>query len=61
MSYVNDTYMGIKAEVTLDSYLGIGFGTDMVDTDMIIFQAYSTTPVFNNYYSTDFELPSPES
>ena len=55
---INSTYIGIKAEVALGTYLAIGFSPTMADSDMIVFQAHtSMTPEVADYYSSAYRAP----
>ena len=59
MSYDSTTEMvNYKATLIDNSYLGLGYGSSMTDTDMVIFSADGASSTVYPVYSTTEEKPS---
>ena len=50
----------MKLDLPLNQYLGLGFGSSMIHTDMVLFQS-SSTPTVSDLYSTGYQTPNTDS
>lgn len=58
--YNPDTLLiNLNARVSDGSYAGFGWGSSMVNTEMVIFSADGTSSSVGNYYSTTEDTPQP--
>ena len=60
MTYDSSTKLvNYQVVVPDNSYLGLGYGTSMTDTDMVIFQANGESSMVEWAYSTGHSPPTP--
>ena len=60
MTYDSSTKLvNYQVVVPDNSYLGLGYGTSMTDTDMVIFQANGESSMVEWAYSTGHSTPTP--
>ncbi len=60
MEIVNKTSLRYTVHLPKNQYLGLGFGTSMTNTDMVIFRSGSTPEVID-VYSESRTIPSRDS
>lgn len=53
----SDGELNLKAVLPPDSYFSIGFGADMVNTDMLVWQATPGNPVATDMWSSSYSAP----
>lgn len=56
-SLLNDTHFLIDVILPHNSYLGLGFGNSMFDSDMVIFQARLKDVAVTDTWSSGYEVP----
>ena len=56
-SWINDTHIKFDVTIPSNSYLAVGFGKDMYNTDMIIYQALNGNNAALGTWSTGHSCP----